>query len=56
MLGDEVVIHRGLSAGERVAASGSFKLRDLVLVTITDNADAVAGKTSAGAEASGGGI
>src|SRR5690606_10523801 len=27
MLGDEVVIRRGLSAGERVAASGSFKLQ-----------------------------
>ncbi len=32
MLGDEVVIHTGLSAGERVAASGSFKLREAVLV------------------------
>jgi membrane fusion protein (multidrug efflux system) len=34
MLGDEVVIHAGLSAGERVAVSGSFKLRDSVLVAI----------------------
>jgi membrane fusion protein (multidrug efflux system) len=34
MLGDEVVIHAGLSAGERVAVSGSFKLREAVLVTI----------------------
>lgn len=34
MLGDEVVIHAGLSAGEQVAASGSFKLRDAVLVAI----------------------
>jgi membrane fusion protein (multidrug efflux system) len=34
MLGDEVVIHSGLSAGEQVAASGSFKLRDAVLVAI----------------------
>ncbi len=32
MLGDEIVIHAGLSEGERVAASGSFKLRDGVLV------------------------
>jgi len=32
MFGDEVVIYAGLSAGERVAASGSFKLRDAVLV------------------------
>jgi membrane fusion protein (multidrug efflux system) len=32
MLGDEVLIHSGLAAGERVAASGSFKLREGVLV------------------------
>jgi membrane fusion protein, multidrug efflux system len=32
MLGDEIVILAGLSAGEQVAASGSFKLRDGVLV------------------------
>lgn len=35
MFGDEVVIHTGLSANEMVAASGSFKLRDGVLVAIT---------------------
>lgn len=35
MLGDEVVIHAGLSANEVVAASGSFKLREGVLVAIT---------------------
>jgi membrane fusion protein, multidrug efflux system len=34
MLGDEIVIQAGLSAGEQVAASGSFKLRDAVLVAI----------------------
>lgn len=34
MLGDEVVIHTGLSAGEQVAVSGSFKLREAALVTI----------------------
>ncbi len=34
MLGDEVVTYAGLSAGERVAASGSFKLRDGVLVAV----------------------
>jgi membrane fusion protein (multidrug efflux system) len=32
MLGDEVVIRAGLSAGELVAASGSFKLREGALV------------------------
>ena len=31
VLGDEVVILDGLAAGEQVAASGSFKLRDAVL-------------------------
>lgn len=39
MLGDEVLIHSGLAAGEKVAASGSFKLREGVLV-----ADATAKK------------
>jgi membrane fusion protein, multidrug efflux system len=34
MLGDEIVILRGLSTDERVAASGSFKLRDAVLVAV----------------------
>jgi membrane fusion protein (multidrug efflux system) len=34
MIGDEVVIHAGLSAGERVAVSGSFKLREAALVAI----------------------
>jgi membrane fusion protein, multidrug efflux system len=34
MFGDEVVIHAGLSAGERVAVSGSFKLREAALVAI----------------------
>jgi membrane fusion protein (multidrug efflux system) len=34
VLGDEVVILRGLSAGEQVATSGSFKLRDGVLVAV----------------------
>lgn len=34
ILGDEVLILEGLAAGERVAASGSFKLREAVLVAI----------------------
>jgi membrane fusion protein (multidrug efflux system) len=37
MLGDEVLIHAGLSPGERVAATGSFKLREAALVAIADN-------------------
>jgi membrane fusion protein (multidrug efflux system) len=36
MLGDEVVIYGGLAAGERVAASGSFKLRDGILVAASE--------------------
>ncbi|WP_447600351.1 efflux RND transporter periplasmic adaptor subunit [Nitrospira sp. Nam80] len=35
MLDDVVIINAGLSAGERVAASGSFKLRDSALVAVT---------------------
>jgi membrane fusion protein (multidrug efflux system) len=34
LLGDEVVILGGLKAGERVASSGSFKLREGVLVAV----------------------
>jgi membrane fusion protein (multidrug efflux system) len=38
VLGAEVVILAGLSAGERVAASGSFKLREGVKVSVSDEA------------------
>ncbi|MBX3303822.1 MAG: efflux RND transporter periplasmic adaptor subunit [Nitrospira sp.] len=34
MIGDQVVIHAGLDAGETIAASGSFKLREGVLVAV----------------------
>src|SRR6267378_4528490 len=34
MLGDTIVILEGLKAGEQVAASGSFKLRESVLVAV----------------------
>lgn len=36
MFGDEIAILSGLTAGERVAALGSFKLRDGILVAIAD--------------------
>jgi membrane fusion protein (multidrug efflux system) len=36
ILGDEVVIESGLAAGEQVAASGSFKLREGVLVAVAN--------------------
>jgi membrane fusion protein (multidrug efflux system) len=37
MLGDEVLILAGLSAGEQVAASGSFKLREEALVAVASD-------------------
>jgi membrane fusion protein, multidrug efflux system len=37
-LGDEVIVEEGLTAGEQVAASGSFKLRDAVLVAVASDA------------------
>lgn len=36
LLGDDVVIGKGLVAGEQIAASGSFKLREDVLVALTN--------------------
>jgi membrane fusion protein (multidrug efflux system) len=48
MLGDEIVIHGGLAAGEQVAASGSFKLRDGVLVAVAGGAASGAGAGTAG--------
>jgi membrane fusion protein, multidrug efflux system len=47
LAGDEVVIGSGLEAGERVAASGSFKLREAALV-------ALANPTTAASTAGGG--
>lgn len=40
--GDEVIVRDGLSAGEKVAASGSFKLRDSALVAVLERPEAVA--------------
>jgi membrane fusion protein, multidrug efflux system len=40
--GDEALIESGLSAGEKVAASGSFKLRDAALVAVIDAPQSVA--------------
>jgi membrane fusion protein (multidrug efflux system) len=42
VLGDEVVILKGLAAGEQVATSGSFKLRESVLVAIQSDSAKVA--------------
>jgi membrane fusion protein (multidrug efflux system) len=42
-LGDEVVIEAGLALGEQLAATGSFKLREGVLVAVADASVAEAG-------------
>lgn len=47
VLGDEVVIQSGLSAGEQVATSGSFKLRDEVLVAIPGDHEHTQGQSQA---------
>lgn len=39
LLGDLVLIHAGLAAGEKVAASGSFKLNEGTLIAIADDAN-----------------
>ncbi|HEX2451462.1 MAG TPA: efflux RND transporter periplasmic adaptor subunit [Gemmatimonadales bacterium] len=41
VVGDDVLIHGGLEAGEQVATSGSFKLREGVLVVVADSAAGV---------------
>lgn len=40
LLGDEITVYAGLSAGEQVAAAGAFKLRENVLVAVTDGPQA----------------
>ena len=42
LAGDEVVIRTGLAVGEQVATSGSFKLRDAVLVAVLPKPESVA--------------
>ena len=42
MQGDEAIIESGLTVGEKVAASGSFKLRDSALVAVLPEAQVVA--------------
>jgi membrane fusion protein (multidrug efflux system) len=36
VLGEEVIVYDGLKSGEQIATSGSFKLREAVLVAIAD--------------------
>lgn len=47
LAGDEVVLRDGLAAGEQVAASGSFKLRDAALVAAIPKAETVANAKAA---------
>lgn len=49
LAGDEVVIRDGLAAGEQVATSGSFKLRDAVLVSIIPKPESVAANSGSAA-------
>ena len=42
VLGEEVLIYDGVKAGEQIATSGSFKLREAVLVAIADSSRAAA--------------
>jgi membrane fusion protein (multidrug efflux system) len=44
VVGDEVIIREGVAPGEQVATSGSFKLRDGVLVQVQEPAPAVAAR------------
>lgn len=44
VVGDEVIIREGVAPGEQVATSGSFKLRDGVLVQVQEAAPAVAAR------------
>jgi membrane fusion protein (multidrug efflux system) len=50
MVGDAIVILEGLAAGERVAASGSFKLREGVLVALAQAPSAAGAEAPAGAK------
>ena len=43
VVGDEVLIEEGLESGEQVATSGSFKLREGVLVVVAPDSAAAAG-------------
>lgn len=39
MFGDEIIVYAGLAAGEQIAAVGSFKLRDGILIAVTEAAE-----------------
>src|SRR6185437_5364153 len=39
MFGDEIVIQAGLTTGEQIAAVGSFKLRDGILIAVAESVE-----------------
>ena len=43
VVGDEVLVEEGLEAGEQVATSGSFKLRESLLVAVANDSAAAGG-------------
>ncbi len=47
VIGDSILIHEGLAPGDLVATSGSFKLRDQVLVTLAGDSTGNAVETGA---------
>jgi membrane fusion protein (multidrug efflux system) len=53
MLADEIVVEEGLAVGDRVAASGSFKLHEGELVAIVDDAAAVPSGAAASSNGAG---
>ena len=48
VVGDEVLVSQGIEAGEQVATSGSFKLRDAALVAVAAPVAAAAKPTASG--------
>jgi membrane fusion protein (multidrug efflux system) len=50
VLGEEVIVYGGLKSGEQIATSGSFKLREAVLVAIADPSQQQADSQSEGAK------
>jgi membrane fusion protein (multidrug efflux system) len=44
VLGEEVIVYEGLRSGEQIATSGSFKLREAVLVAVADSSQQANGE------------
>ncbi len=50
MFGDEIIVYAGLAAGEQIAAVGSFKLRDGILIAVAEAAENNSKENHAGGE------